>query len=199
MNARKPSGDPALGEEGSGATLSSMLADSSLPPTRLSSTAGRSLSLQEIAKSPAVIYVYPRTSSPFEASPDDWDLIPGAKGCTAESCAFRDSRSELRASGYDIFGISAQTTEYQREASRRLHLNFELLADPELQLAAELGLPTFKAGPLTLYRRITLLVRDGQVQKVFYPIAVPEHHPDEVLRWIIRQDGATMSNEFDGH
>ncbi len=131
-----------------------------------------------------VLYVYPMTGRPGVPLPDGWDEIPGARGCTPQSCSFRDHHSELGALNARVFGLSAQTTAYQREARERLHLPFELLSDSELSLKSSLRLPTFETVGMELYKRITLILREGRISKVFYPVFPPDANADEVLTWL---------------
>ncbi|WP_047866528.1 peroxiredoxin [Rubrobacter aplysinae] len=131
-----------------------------------------------------VIYCYPMTGRPGEALPDGWDATPGARGCTPQSCAFRDHHTELRGLGTRVFGLSTQSTPYQREAAERLGLPYPLLSDAELRFTQGLGLPTFEAGGMTLIRRLTLVVRDGLVEKVFYPVFPPDANAGEVAEWL---------------
>jgi peroxiredoxin len=116
--------------------------------------------------------------------PQDRDEIPGARGCTPQSCAFRDHHAELRSRGTRVFGLSAQGTEYQREAAQRLRLPFELLSDEELAFATALGLPVFEAEGMTLLKRLTLVVNDGRIEKVFYPVFPPNENAQEVIEWL---------------
>ena len=123
--------------------------------------------------------------------PDDWDAIPGARGCTAEACAFRDHHADLLAAGASaVYGLSTQDTDYQREAVDRLHLPFPMLSDEAFALTHALRLPTFEAGGRTLLRRLTMVVRDGVVEKVFYPVFPPDRHAAEVLAWLVRTPGS---------
>jgi len=135
-----------------------------------------------------VLYVYPRAGTPGQPSPDGWDAIPGARGCTPQSCAFRDHHAELRAAGADVLGLSAQPAQEQAEFATREHLPFALLSDRELQLADALRLPTFEAGEMRLYKRITLIVEDGAIAKVFYPVFPPDRNAAEVLAWLRERD-----------
>jgi peroxiredoxin len=154
-----------------------------LPAVALPSTAGREVDLAaHTGKS--IIYCYPRTGRPDVEPPPGWNEIPGARGCTPESCAFRDHAAELRALGARVFGLSTQTTEYQREAGERLHLPFELLSDATLALTGRLRLPTFEVAGMTLIKRLTLVVRDGVIAKVFYPVFPPDRHPEEIVTWL---------------
>lgn len=132
-----------------------------------------------------VLYAYPRTGRPgTEPLAPDWDLIPGAAGCTRESCAFRDHASELAALGAAVMGVSTQDTEYQREAATRLHLSFPLLSDAALELTRALNLPTMTIAGHVLLKRLTLVVRDGLIEHVFYPVFPPQAHADQVLAWL---------------
>jgi peroxiredoxin len=131
-----------------------------------------------------VVYAYPRTGRPDEPAPAGWDAIPGARGCTPQSCAFRDHYAELQAHNARVFGLSTQTTEYQQEAATRLHLPFPLLSDADLALTHTLHLPTFAYHDLTLLKRLTLIVRDGTIEHVFYPVFPPDQSAATVLAWL---------------
>jgi peroxiredoxin len=159
------------------------LAGMRMPSVRLRSTAGRSVDLATLPGR-TVIYCYPRTGRPDVEPPQGWNEIPGARGCTPQSCAFRDHFKELQTLGAGVFGLSTQTTEYQREAAERLHLPFELLSDADLTFSKALRLPTFKVESMTLIMRLTLVIRDGQVEKVFYPVFPPDQNAEEVVRWL---------------
>ena len=125
------------------------------------------------------------TGRPGVDLPEGWDDIPGARGCTPESCGFRDLMADLADAGAGrVFGLSSQSSDYQREAVSRLHLPFSMLSDEGLALAAALGLPTFEAGGMTLYRRLTMIITDGVIEHVFYPIFPPDQHAQEVLGWL---------------
>jgi len=154
-----------------------------VPPVPLPSTAGSTVDLSALPGT-TVVYCYPRTGRPGEPLPAGWDEIPGARGCTAQSCAFRDHYRELAALGARVFGLSAQDTEYQREAVARLRLPFELLSDAELRFARALQLPTFVVEGMTLIKRLTLVIEDGQIVKVFYPVFPPQRNPEEVIAWL---------------
>jgi peroxiredoxin len=161
-----------------------------VPPIELPATDGRTVRLdrseqgsQAVART--VVYAYPRTGRPDEEPlVPDWDEIPGARGCTPESCAFRDHHTELLAAGAEVYGLSTQDTDYQREASERLNLPFPLLSDADLLLTNALRLPTFQAAGQTLIKRVTLVVRDGRIEHVFYPIFPPDGHAQQVLNWL---------------
>jgi peroxiredoxin len=156
-----------------------------LPGLALPGTSGDSVDLSVLVGR-TVVYAYPRTGRPDEAPlVEDWDEIPGARGCTPESCAFRDHHAELLAAGAGVVGLSTQDTEYQREAATRLHLPYPLLSDADLALTRALDLPTFEAAGQVLLRRLTLLVRDGVVEHVWYPVFPPDSHPQEVLSWLL--------------
>jgi peroxiredoxin len=168
------------------------------PEIRLRATDGHEVDLSKLIGR-CVVFAYPRTGRPGVENPAGWDLIPGARGCTPQSCAFRDHYAELRAAGVaHVFGLSTQVTEYQREAAERLHLPFALLSDSELKLTRALKLPTFEiAGPLEgelaaantkarLLKRITLIVRNGVIEHVFYPVFPPDRNADDVIEWLRR-------------
>jgi peroxiredoxin len=154
-----------------------------LPDVVLAATDGSGVPLARLAGR-WVIYVYPMTGRPGVALPEGWDGIPGARGCTPQSCAFRDHHAELRALGTGVFGLSAQTTNYQREARDRLHLPFELLSDSGLELKATLRLPTFAVAGIELYKRLTLVVDDARIVKAFYPVFPPDRNAADVLEWL---------------
>jgi peroxiredoxin len=164
------------------------LPGSRVPPLALAGTDGRSVRLDRAGDRPrTVVYAYPRTGQPGVEPlvPEaEWDAIPGARGCTPESCAFRDHHAELQAAGAEVYGLSTQDTAYQREASERLHLPFALLSDADLALTRALRLPTFTAAGETLLKRLTLVLREGLVEHVFYPVFPPDRHAAEVLAWL---------------
>ena len=150
----------------------------------LPATDGRLIDLsQEPGR--VVEYAYPRTGVPDVPNPDGWDAIPGARGCTPQSCAFRDHFAELKSLGVSaVFGLSTQETGYQREAADRLHLPFPLLSDEKLQLTRAMNLPTFRVGQMTLLKRFTLIVNDGRIECVFYPVFPPDRNAADVLAWL---------------
>jgi len=152
-----------------------------LPPLSLAATAGSSVDLGALSGL-TVLYFYPRTGRPDEPLPEGWDMIPGARGCTPQSCAFRDDFAELQALGVSaIFGVSTQTTAYQAEAATRLHLPFSLLSDADRKLADALRLPMMEVASMILYRRLTLIVEGGRIVKVFYPVFPPDRNAGEVI------------------
>jgi peroxiredoxin len=160
-----------------------------LPSVPLVSTTGDTVDLAAVAGT-VVVYAYPRTGVPGEAPlVDNWDRIPGARGCTPESCGFRDHHVELAALGAGVFGLSTQDTAYQREAAERLHLPFALLSDEEHALSDAIRLPTIDVAGQRLLKRITLLVTDGRIDHIWYPVFPPDTHAEEVLRWL-RQEWA---------
>ncbi len=156
-----------------------------VPSIALPSTAGGTVDLAHATRERVVIYVYPRTGRPGEPLPDGWDQIPGARGCTPQSCAFRDHQADLAARGTTVIGISSQSTEDQAEFADREHIPFPLLSDPEMTLASSsLRLPTFEVAGLTLYRRLTLIAEAGQIVTVFYPVFPPDRNAADVLAWL---------------
>lgn len=150
----------------------------------LPSTQGGSADLAELAKERLVAYVYPRTGVPGDPLPQGWDEIPGARGCTPQSCAFRDSREEFARLGATVVGISAQTPAEQQEFAQREQIPFPLLSDAGLRLAAELRLPTFSVEGMTLYRRLTFVAEAGIVVKAFYPVFPPDRNAAEVIAFL---------------
>jgi peroxiredoxin len=155
-----------------------------MPKILLCSTAGRIIDVSDLGAPRTVIYCYPMTGVPGKPLPEGWDLIPGARGCTPQTCGFRDHHEELRALHAEVFGLSTQSTEYQREMAERLHLPFEILSDAVFELCEALRLPTFEASGVRLLKRLTLIVREGRIEHVFYPVFPPNESADEVLRWL---------------
>lgn len=132
-----------------------------------------------------VLYCYPMTGRPDVPLPDGWDSIPGARGCTPEACGFRDHYADLQRHGAGVYGISTQPTAWQQEARTRLHLPFALLSDADLHFTRALRLPTFAVAGMTLLRRLTLIVRDGQVEHLWYPVFPPDTHAAQVVAWLV--------------
>lgn len=154
-----------------------------VPSVPLPSTAGRLVDLSRI-KGRTVLYCYPRTGQPDRDPPLGWNDLPGARGCTPQSCAFRDHYAELQGYGVQVFGLSTQDTDYQREAVERLHLPFELLSDERLAFANALRLPTFVVESMVLIKRLTLIICNGRIERVFYPVFPPDKNADEVINWL---------------
>jgi peroxiredoxin len=155
-----------------------------LPALALAATDGSRVDLSKL-RGRTVVYIYPRTGVPGQASPDGWDQIPGARGCTPQSCAFRDHFAELKQLGVaHLYGLSTQDTAYQSEAVERLHLPFPLLSDQNLELARALELPTFTVAGMTLLKRMAWVIDDGAISKVFYPVFPPDKNAEEVIAWL---------------
>lgn len=151
----------------------------------LAATDGTTVDLSLLSyQQPVVVYCYPRTGRPDEEPSPEWDAIPGARGCTPQSCAFRDHYSEIQHAGGELFGLSLQSTEYQQELVERLHLPFRLLSDADQLLTQALELPTFFAEEMTLLRRLTFVVHRGEIIKVFYPVFPPDQNASTVLQWL---------------
>jgi peroxiredoxin len=155
-----------------------------VPALALDSVAGERVDLAAAAGGTLVVYVYPRTGVPGEPLPPGWMETPGAFGCTAENCAFRDHAERIGALGAAVVGVSAQPISEQREFAARERMPYPLLNDSRLELAAALGLPTFEIAGMHLYRRLTFVARGGTIEKVFYPVFPPGEHPAEVLAWL---------------
>jgi peroxiredoxin len=155
-----------------------------LPSVRLSSIGGGVVDLAARPAGRTVIYCYPRTSEPGKPAPTDWDLIPGARGCTPQACTFRDHYQELRALGAEVFGLSTQTTAYQAEMSGRLHLPFAVLSDTDMHFTDALRLPTFMVDGMRLIKRLTIVARGPRIKTVFYPIVRPEENASDVIAWL---------------
>lgn len=155
-----------------------------LPSLSLAATNGTEIDLASL-QGLSVVYAYPMTGRPDTPLPEDWDMIPGARGCTPQSCAFRDHFAELTALGVNhLFGLSVQSTEYQLEAATRLHLPFPLLSDSDYQLTDQLSLPTFDSSGTRLLKRLTLVIRDGKIIKAFYPVFPPDQNAQTVITWL---------------
>lgn len=179
-------------DDGAAAHLRGM----SLARIALPSTDGATVDLGSLTGL-SVIYIYPMTGRPGVPLPDGWDGIPGARGCTPQSCNFRDHYTELKALGSSVFGLSAQDSEYQREARDRLQLPFQLLSDSSLQLKSVLRLPTFHVSGLELYKRLTLISETGKIEKVFYPVFPPDKNAEEVLTWLKLHAPTRRTREID--
>jgi peroxiredoxin len=160
------------------------LAGKKLPDVTLAATSGAAVNLSKLAGR-TVVYIYPRTGVPSVDPPPGWEQIPGARGCTPQSCGFRDHFAELKALGVaNVFGLSTQGTGYQREAAQRLHLPFPVLSDADLDFALGLHLPMFMTSGMTLLRRMALVIDDGVIVKAFYPVFPPDKNAEEVIAWL---------------
>jgi len=155
-----------------------------VPSMKLRSTRDRWVDLAAVDAPRIVVYCYPRTGRPGEPLPPGWDAIPGARGCTPETCGFRDHHKELQELGAEVFGLSTQTTDYQKEMVERLHVPFEVLSDADLAFVHALRLPTFEIEGMTLVKRLTLVLSGRRIEKVFYPIFPPDKHAAEVIEWL---------------
>jgi peroxiredoxin len=156
-----------------------------MPAITLPRSDGGEEYLPELGDGRTVLYLYPMTGRPGTPLPAGWDGIPGARGCTPESCGFRDHHADLLAAGAArVFGLSSQPSDYQREAVERLRLPFPMLSDQPLAVADALDLPTFTVEGMRLYRRLTMLVTGGLIEHVFYPVFPPDQHAAEVLGWL---------------
>jgi peroxiredoxin len=165
------------------------LRGAAVPSVVLPATSGHMVDLAALARQPAVLFFYPRTGRAGQSAGRDWDLIPGARGCTPQSCGFRDLHGEFRALGVHVAGLSTQTTEYQREFVERNHVPFDLLSDAELRLTRALRLPTFEfpvpgIGPSTLIRRMASYLEAGRIAHVWYPVFPPDKNAEVVLAWL---------------
>jgi peroxiredoxin len=174
-----PSSLPIPQDDGAAAHLAGLR----LPDLSLPTTAGGTIRLSEL-ETLTILYVYPMTGRPGVPLPNGWDGIPGARGCTPEACGFRDHHAELSAAGATVLGLSSQPRSEQQEAASRLRLPFPLLSDEHLETAQALQLPTFEVAGRRLFKRLTLVVRQGRIDHVFYPIFPPDRHAGEVLEWL---------------
>ena len=155
-----------------------------LPSVALHATNGTFVNLA-LLKGRTVVYAYPRTGEPGVPGLPEWDMIPGARGCTPQSCAFRNHFADLKALGVDhLFGLSTQNTAYQREVVERLHLPFPLLSDEHLTLTRALDLPTFETSGMVLLKRLTMVIQDGVIEHVFYPVFPPDRNAADVVAWL---------------
>jgi peroxiredoxin len=155
-----------------------------VPSIPLPATDGTTVDLSSLPGR-VVVYAYPRTGIPGIENPAGWDLIPGARGCTPQSCAFRDHFAELKALGVNrLFGLSTQDTAYQHEVAERLHLPFPILSDERLILTGALRLPTFQTSGMTLLKRLALVIKDRKIEHVFYPVFPPDQNASDVIAWL---------------
>lgn len=165
---------------------SDRLLGKNLPDVVLISTSGKRVNISDL-EGTVVFYCYPMTGQPGVKLPEGWDLIPGARGCTPQSCSFRDRHQELQALDTQVYGISTQNTSTQIEAVTRLHLAYELLSDADFKLTTALQLPTFEVEDKQLIKRITLIAREGKIVKVFYPVFPPDKNARDVVEWLKQQ------------
>jgi peroxiredoxin len=171
---------PAPGDDGGARHLMGL----KIPSIPLAATNGTTVNLASL-RGRTVVYAYPRTGQPNVPNPQGWDMIPGARGCSPQSCSFRDHFAELKSLGVDhLFGVSTQDTAYQREAVQRLHLPFAILSDMDLKFAEALRLPTFVTSGMTLLKRLTLVINDGVIEYVFYPVFPPDRNASDVVAWL---------------
>ncbi len=177
-----PEGIPIPTDDGAADHLPGMR----IPSVPLISISGDTVDLSALSGK-TVVYCYPMTGRPDRDPPQGWDEIPGARGCTPQSCSFRDHHAELRDLDARVFGLSTQDTEYQKEAAGRLHLPFQLLSDEKLAFAEALSLPAFEAEGMIVLKRLTLVIEDGRIEKVFYPVFPPSKNAEEVLAWLRQQ------------
>jgi peroxiredoxin len=175
-----PADIPAPQDDGAARHLTGLR----LPSVALAATDGSEVDLSKLSGR-TVVYIYPRTGVPGQPLPEGWNQIPGARGCTPQSCGFRDHFSGLKRLGVArVFGLSTQDTAYQREAVERLHLPFAVLSDERMQLARAIKLPTFTTAGMTLLKRMALVIDDGIIAKVFYPVFPPDKNAEEVTAWL---------------
>lgn len=175
-----PPNIPAPQDDGAARHLAGM----KLPDLALAATDGTQVNLSML-KGRTVVYVYPRTGVPGVDLPPGWNEIPGARGCTPQSCSFRDHFGELKRLGVaQLFGLSTQDTAYQQEAATRLHLPFAILSDEKRALTKALKLPTFVTSGMTLLKRMALVIDDATITKVFYPVFPPDKNAADVVAWL---------------
>lgn len=167
------------------------LSNSKLPDVSLSSTSGSSIAIADL-KGLNIIFTYPRTGAPGENIPDEWNAIPGARGCSPQACSFRDAMNDLRAQGVkSIFGLSTQDTAYQSEAKVRLHLSYDLLSDEKLEFTNATKFPTFEYQGKTLTKRTVLMIEDGKIVKCFYPVFPSDAAASMALGWLKEKSGSS--------
>lgn len=175
-----PAGLPVPQDDGAARHLGGL----KLPSVALAATDGSHVDLAKLAGR-TVVYIYPRTGVPGQPSPEGWDQIPGARGCTPQSCSFRDHFAELKQLGVSrVYGLSTQDSAYQKEVVERLHLPFSILSDADLALARAIALPTFTIAGMTLLKRMALVIDEGVISKVFYPVFPPDRNAAEVISWL---------------
>ena len=179
---------PAPVDDGGAAHLRGL----TVPQVSLLATDDSTVTLSELAGR-TVVFAYPRTGEPGKiALVDDWDMIPGARGCTPQTCAFRDLYAELKAAGaMHVFGLSTQSNAYQAEMASRLHLPFPVLSDEKLEMTKALHLPTMEVAGLTLIKRMALIIDDARITHVFYPVFPPDRNAGDVLDWLKKNPGGS--------
>jgi peroxiredoxin len=160
----------------------------SIPEIILRTTSDRSVNLNELTKKPTIFFFYPRTGEPNKPAPADWDLIPGARGCTPQSCGFRDLNHEFQKCGFQIFGVSSQDTNYQKEFVDRNHIPFEILSDSDFELTTKMNIPTFTYNGLKLIKRMAWVVENSIITHVFYPVFPPNENASTVLSWLQKRN-----------
>lgn len=172
---------PAPADDGAAGHLKGMI----IPPVSLAATDG-SMTTLAAQRGRVVVFGYPRTGEPGKiALVDEWDMIPGARGCTPQTCSFRDLFAELKAAGASaVFGLSTQSSDYQKAMTDRLHVPFPVLSDEKLELSKALNLPTMDVAGLTMIKRLALIVDDGRISHVFYPVFPPDQNAADVLAWL---------------
>jgi len=175
-----PTGLPVPVDDGAASHLCGL----SVPKIALRSTLGRLVDLSAQGKSRVVVYCYPMTCVPGKPLPEGWNDIPGARGCTPQTCGFRDDFKEFKTRNVGVFGLSTQSTAYQKEMADRLALPFEILSDSEYRLCDALHLPTFQVGGNRLLKRLTLIIREGGIEHVFYPVFPPDKSAEQTLAWL---------------
>lgn len=175
-----PDNLPAPQDDGASKHLEGM----TLPNLQLRSTANQSVDISQLSQKPTVFFFYPRTGRPDEPAPIGWDEIAGARGCTPQSCGYRDLNSEFLNLGIQIFGVSTQTSEFQQELVQRIKLPYEILSDSDFQLTNALKLPTFTFNSMRLLKQVTWFCVNGKIKKVFYPVFPPDKNAETVLSWI---------------
>jgi peroxiredoxin len=175
-----PANLPRPKEDGGARHLKGM----ALPDLELPSTQNRRVNLSTVSAPRIVIYAYPMTGRPDRQLPQGWDDIPGARGCTPETCGFRDHHKDLAKLHAEVFGVSTQDTAYQQEMVKRLEVPFEVLSDEQMAFARALKLPTFTVDGMTLLKRLTIVARSGRIEQVFYPVFPPDAHAEAVIAWL---------------
>jgi peroxiredoxin len=174
-----PDNLPIPGDDGA----ASHLLGQSLPKLRLHSTSDRLIDLSELTNK-IVFFFYPRTGRPDEPAPVGWDEIPGARGCTPQSCGYRDFYGDFQQLGVSVFGVSTQSTAFQKELVQRIRLPFEILSDSEFAFTDSMALPTFEYNGMRLLKRMSWVYYEGKIAKVFYPVFPPDRNASQVIEWI---------------